>query len=542
MLTKLEDSIVARILDLLPQQSLFNLALTNYQFYTPCLAHLYKHISIVEAGKVAPHNNRKLNFQTATLMYGLTNVADKSVNLKLVETRLKIFNQAVEINSQLLEYIERLNIFGEFNEAIQQELINLLSTLKSLTKVYIKDDVLRKLLKKRVQFTSIIIDYEDEGSCSDEIEIRCEKNNKLDYKMVKSLMIRNPKFYRFIKSLDYKISPETININEDASNIDFKNIRYLELEVGENTNLNKLSLNINLRQIRKLMIYQSNPYDHNKNEVISVKIYKWLVVNRDEFESLSYFGMIFNTPLKGEIQDDFDGNYLKKIEILVAVVQVINTFKHPVNVVLPNYLEVLTCYEQRMNHIMWNGCKCSHCSVYLDKLDHFIHFHKYFDDKMNFWKDLTNPIVLNNLAQYFSTRYLNTNPFDYLTDIQLTDWDFHKNSFAPIQFQCFYSQTVYESEYNEDGDVWYDCLTEPKDCGCSKLFLQLNICMVHYLQDIMRNIISLSRGDAESREIASENMNDGDLPVRIPNLSINGFQFVFDKELNGTNFFESYYD
>lgn len=542
MLTRLDNTILGGIIDLLPPQSLINLALTNYIFYTPCLIRLYKHIAIVEAGKVAPHNNRKVNFQTSSLIYGFNNVADKRINSKLIETRLKILNQAIQVNPELLDYIEKLSIFGEFNAVIQDELLTLLSMLKDLTKVYIKNDKLRKHLKSKVLFTSIIIDFHDEKSSSDELEIRCDKNYELNYKNVKSLMIRNPRFHNFLKSLEYQITPQTVNINKDSSNIDLKNIRNLELEVDENTNLNLMCMKINLRQIRKLVINQIPPYEHDVNEKIDVNIYKWLVFNADEFQNLNYFAILYNTPRKGEIKDDFDGNYLKKVEILTAIVQTINKFNLPVNVVLPNYLEILTCYEQRMNHIMWNGCKCDHCSVYLDKLDHFIHFHKYFDDKMNYWKDLTNPIVLNNLAQYFSTRYLNTNSFDYMTDIQLTDWNLHSNSFAPIEFQCFYSQTVYESEYNEDGDVWYDALSDPKDCGCSKLFLQLNICMIHYLQDIVRKIVSLNRGDAESREFHIEDMNDGDEVMKIPNLLINGFQFVFDKELNGTNFFESYYD
>ncbi|CAH6723470.1 hypothetical protein CLIB1444_15S01992 [[Candida] jaroonii] len=299
-----------------------------------------------------------------------------------------------------------------------------------------------------------------------------------------------------------------------------------------------LSMKIDWSKVKKLVLIYTQPYDHKTSELIDLSLLKFF----NNPLNINYIVIKYNPPKDGLIDDGFEGNYLRRIRILTTMIKIISRWPVKVNLVLPDFLQVLSCYEQSMNHMMWNGCKCVHCDKYLVELDDFIHRHKYWDQKLNYWKDLDNSIMINQLGQFFQYRYTNTTEYDYLNQLQLVDFNIHKNFFSGIDFQCFDSENVEHSEYNDEEDVFFDALETVKHCKFNELFQHLNISMIHYLETIIVSLIDLDRGDAESRDLIDEFLNDGENQINLCNLGLNGFQFYFDSEINGTNFFKSYYD
>ncbi|EGV63729.1 hypothetical protein PSN45_004202 [Yamadazyma tenuis] len=545
MLTQLSPVILDRVLEYVDPTSLVNLACTNYQFYSPCLAKLYREIVVFSTCSLVPKTHRKLSFNDKTVICGLSQCHDTVKNLKMVEVRLSALNSALSINSDLPNLVKKVSVFDTFNQAVDNEIVQLLGKISA--NVYVENDKLRKYLKSKISFNSIIVDHVSDFKDIDELDIRtghCEQK-QLFFSKKRSYVIQNPSFFSYLKKNSLKIFPTSINIdrNTELSVIDMQHLKNLEVSLDPHTNLDFITKSIDLYRLQKLSIVQPDLYDHNRNEKTDLKLIEWLSLHANEFRSLSYLSISYNPPLTGQIVDEFEGNYLKKIEVLETLVNVINTLATPkINLVLPNYLEVLSCYEQPMNNLMWNGCKCGYCSVWLEKLDDFVNFHKYFDESSNYWKDLNNAITLNSLAQNYRCRYLARNNFDMCGSVRFQNWDFHTNHFAPIQFQCCSLQTVYESEYNDGREIYFDTSSTQAPCQYRQLFIHLDICMVHYLQGIVNKLVRLDRGNAESFEITDGDINDGDEPINLQNLYVSGFRFAFDKEMNGTNFYESYYD
>lgn len=521
---------------------------------------LYSQITVIPNSKLDTKSKRIKNYQDChgSVLCGLRGCYDEKRNLAMVLAKLKLLNQALGVNPELSTYTGQLKVFGYYSQEIIEQLVILINqTVKTnpTTKIFIEHKKLRKYLKLHCgQMCSVIIDSEEEyGILSriDEVDIRVSTFAHVPrFDTVKSVIIRDPKLYIYLKSHQIILKPEAINIDKhtDLSVIDFSRLRNLEVTISDQHDdiLTTLEPLVNLTKLRKLAIVQSNLYKHETNELIDIKVLKFLNFHDEEFTNLSYLMISYNPPHNGIIDDGVEGNYLRKLSILTILTKILNNFRlNKINVILPNFLMVLSCYEQAMNNMMWNGCKCSYCEVYLNKLDEFINYHKYFDGKEDYWKDLNNSIVLNTLSHYYQDRYLIKNNWDYMASgtLQIKNWNFHNNYCSPIQFQCSVLQNVFQSDYNEkDQEVFFDSYQQFHECEYFDLFPAIAKCLTHYLQDINHQLINLNRGDAESFQLALNTLNDGSETVNITNLSLNGFQFNFDKETNGTNFVESYFD
>lgn len=68
--------------------------------------------------------------------------------------------------------------------------------------------------------------------------------------------------------------------------------------------------------------------------------------------------------------------------------------------------------------------------------------------------------------------------------------------------------------------------------------------MSHYVNTLVTKLINLDRGDAEARDV-NEFFNDGgdiEYKINLKKLIINGFNYIIDRETNGTHFYENVYD
>lgn len=539
MLLQLPPKILNLVLDYCPPQSLINLALTCFQLYHPCQKHLYKEVLVIPSTKILPHANRKHEYYSKSMIYGLLNCTDKDKNLKMVRARLIALNTSIEINPELSFQMKKISIFGDYDPPLVEQLNQLLQTVSC--KVYVQSKKLRRQLK--AQYNKIAVEKPEDFGGSDELEIWC--GGGFELATARHFTVKNPKIYNYLKENNIEIYPESINLDRhtDFSVLNLKKLKNVELTIETPEDLPLLAANLPLNQLQKIVFVQPNVYEHNVNEALDLQIIAWFAANVKRFNKLTYICVDYNPPLDGDIRDDFEGNYLKRIEVLIAFVKVINQMPTPkINLVFPNYLSMISCYDQQMSNVMWNGCKCPYCEVYLEKIDNFVNYHKYFDSKQEYWKDLNNVIAFNSFGQYFNKRYTNCNNWDYLGPVKYEHWDFHHNKFSPIQFQCFNLQTVYDNEYNDEKDVFFDANSKSQPCEYTQLFPFVNICIIHFLQDIVNQLVSLNRGNAESFEIQDSDLNDGDEQINLQNLYLNGFQFAFDKELNGTNFYQSYYD
>lgn len=537
MLTKVESSILDQILQYLSPKSLLNLALTNYKFYEPVLPFLYRHLIVVQ-GVLFQKSARKHHFQHFSIINGFNN-DDSRKDMVLIDVKLTRIIESITNNPKLANYIRILEVFGTYNNQIKENLVRLLKLTNC--KVYIDDKKLRIWLKKQVKFNSIVIDHEQDFQyATDEVDIRI--NHMTNYEVLtrfKHIRLTSELIKNLCK-LSVVLKPISINITGDTdyNNIDFTDIKNLSIEIKAP---NQWNIPVNWSQLNKLVIYESNQYDHNLNEAIDINLMKFL--NTAPFKNLTYFTILYNPPLHGNIIDGFEGNYLRRVDILNTLVKIISNWSTPkINLILPNYLQVLSCYEQPMNNLMWNGCRCNHCEEYLGLLDEFVHRHKYFSEQHRFWKDLDNLIVLCLVNQYFSKRYLSRDHFHYLHPLRYKNWNIHVNHFSPIEFQCFELENVKHSEYDQEDEIFFDSLSQLEQCEFNTLFKSLNVCMVHYLDDLIYPLIDLSRGNAESFELVQRFLNDGEETINLQMLNLNGFIFCFDKELNGTNFFVGLYD
>lgn len=99
-------SIQSNIIYFLPQDSLINLALTNFQLYKPCLKKLYKRI-IIQYDPILKNdpNHRKNDFldSSHTVVYGMDHgpkVFSLETHLRLVAARLTVLNESLKINPE----------------------------------------------------------------------------------------------------------------------------------------------------------------------------------------------------------------------------------------------------------------------------------------------------------------------------------------------------------------------------------------------------------------------------------------------------------
>lgn len=569
------------IIKYLPQQALINLSLTNFEFYQPCLQQLYKNITIQYNPPLRPNEkDREKDFQdsTRTVIYGFSNsdgkVVSKDLNLKMIYARLVVLRQSMTINRELIGYIKQIHVLGElsdFSDSIIEELQNLADLLADLDTFYIGDYKIRQLIDlTRLKLRSVVVDELPIEATPKIEELLIGENTHLPnlhkFNLTSLILPNNTQKYwswitenvftlknhvlqltkfKFVFSLDMASNAKLVRL------IDWEKITQLELILAytprndDDYVIDCFNLIPPTPNLKKLSIVQGDTYPtHRENELFDLNVFNFLT-NLLTICDLKYLSIKHSIPNIGNLEDGSEGNYYRRWEMfMLTLPKIINS--HNIVLILPNLFQSFAGYEQYMNTVLFNGCKCKHCQIYLGDLDEFMMYHKYYDASTNAkrYKDMNALHLLSEVGQQLNYRMVQDELLTQLNHLSFplvnTLWDFHTNT-NNKPFKCYDIQTVDQGEYDE---VDYEP-TSPAVCRFNKVTYQgVPKSIGHYVNQTIEKIVNLNRGNAESVDIniALKDGGDLDFKLNMKKLIINGFNYIIDKETNGTHFYQNVYD
>lgn len=625
-LIELPHEVLDDVLYFLPQNLLFNLALTNFHFYEPCLRQLYKKLVIQEVPvlkntRSATERQRIDHLElSCTTICGFSNVdTSPKAHSKMLEARLRTLTMSIEVNPNLATYIQEIHI-TDFRptdlmmEALSQFVAVLASVPNTIHKFYVAEKATRrKLIHEQLcnfegfgggvsanfQLKSVCIDslsqldglieklpQIEEVIVADILEGEELKVSAIPtLEKLKALIIKDdPEVFGHVSDALwdlYQTNPfvmrklKTFNVvhtHESSKHgypyVEFENIENFQISLGCNHPLDcdqeclvPSLARFEFARLKRLAMIQNSHHKFNSHrycEKWDLTVFQFVKSIVDASDSLFYLAIRHNVPPDGIIDDGYEGNYMRKVKLytillpnLLATIQ-----RHVVNLVLPNLVASMACYEQPMNTFLWNGCKCSHCDKHLEKLDDYLLHHRYYSPEKKVFKDILTTQLVRSLSEVLADRL----PFDpNLGDLfqlsgpmQNKTWNFHNNKFT-VPFQCLPVKTYEMAEFeddkveaNEGRKIKFDAEETKKHCKFlhqEKFFPNYLIVISHFLNDIIRKMINLNRGDAEDVNIGQiKDENDGYTNLRINKMLVNGIDYNFDHEINGTIFFMNSYD
>ncbi|CAH2353791.1 hypothetical protein CLIB1423_12S03004 [[Candida] railenensis] len=256
---------------------------------------------------------------------------------------------------------------------------------------------------------------------------------------------------------------------------------------------------------------------------------------------LSFLSISNEAAIGAVYSDGVEGNYLKRIHLYTRTLSNLLSFNlQPIQLELPTFFTTLANYEQPMNNLLWNGCKCVHCERTLEVLDELLMTHKYI---ASVWKDLTSCQLMAAIGDRLHER-TTTNT----AGLTAVDWDLHSNRFG-LPFLCLNHKTFEEGEFergsNDDEEeeeseyeAFFDTEESQLECPLKNRvrFSDVSVSISHYVADILLRMLNLNRGDAEGIDLGGEFENDGGSGEQTySEIIVNGIQFAIGKERNGTN-------
>ena len=604
----LPQNILARILDLLPQQDLLSLAQTNYQFYQPCCRKLYKRLTVRIEPVLQSTCHRQNDFidATRTVICGFSNAKlAPGHHYRMIDARLRTLVESITVNPELATYISELNVTTDLQDEAVIESLQLLidivqkidpqigtSSKPSFRKLYVKlENVRTRLAVDFAKWNSIVVDnYTQLAAAVNAKEVVFALASELAKKtpwtdkiglvlaQLESIIIEDASTPRSLAQMAAStgtvFAPKHVSVvhyhdidgnKTPTLNIKWYNVQSAQLILGcDNKACNQDCLSeflglipptapissIAIRQLNK----QKHTYVHKFCENFDLITFSFL----RQFSRLWYVSIRHSPPENGILEDGLEGNYLRRRKLFTETLpDAIRHVKkgnastvfavHPI-IVFPNLLHLFACYEQAMNNLLWNGCKCEHCTPTLELLDEFLMLHQYYNSQLGRLKDLTTSQLMSAIAGKLSERM---NPGGTDLDIDnfplcKIEWDLHTvPGWGP--FRCL-GHHVYEgAEYDED-EVESKHQVECKFKNSNILPLSaIAKSISHYWENVVRRMIFLNRGDAEDIEIGkADELNDGGTdyggaPV-LGKIGLNGVVFNLGKELNGTNFSQNIYD
>lgn len=531
----------------------------------------------------------------------------RAAHHKLVAAKLETLLHAVLVNPKLATCINSVTVTGTFDARTEAVLAKLFGALRQLpnavSKVYISDVALRSTLHYkdwRFDLHSVTIDDIDQldarylsqfphlqelivanldatADLAPETiailqklrHLRCKDDPLVYDRLTRALN----KAYRQTPFVLHSLKTFSAVLTHDNHEtplpyVDFARLENFQVSLGcdnvdscDHECLGEWLATLEFRALKRLSVVHSSDTDTISHKVLE----KWDIVVFDFVKSvletapgLFYLSIRHSVPLDGVISDGYEGNYIRKVKLYTIILpRLLSALQnHIVNLVLPNFVATLACYEQPMNTFLWNGCKCSHCDAILTKLDEFLLYHRYFKLSAGVFKDLQTTQLMRTMAEVLSDRMAydrNLGDLHVLSQpLQNTSWNFHDNKFS-IPFQCLPVKTYDIEEMEDDSEQvaerkerFFDAESKPNDCrflGKEQFFPNYSIVVSHYLDDLIRKMINLNRGDAEDVDIGRVSYeNDGWTNLQINKMLVNGIDYNFDHEINGTIFYSNSFD
>lgn len=617
-LQELPEKVLDNVLFFLPQNDVRNLALVNYHFYKPCQKKLYSRIVIMEDQVLDVCSSNRLNdfmLSQVSFLYGYLLKQGQAFSLvnqrKLLWAKLEALIQSMQINSELVECCRELYFLGDFDDRIISSLNKLVSLIQleasnrlqiihassfhvrtSLDVDYSKLAHISELIIDSVKLPLIpfgnISSIRITGHCKD-LDMSLDKKWLLLLKHLSVLVVSPTLFDQFFTELlnlsgDDSTYPhfallKTFRLVVTESNLALVHrlVPYLQsvsrLEIVFKTaDFDALQESLSAlipieKNLTHLSLIQDTPEfnSHSKIEIFEIEALNFIKA----LPRLKLFYMRFWIPEDSIYEEDgVDGNYLRRLKFYRDLLP--SGLLQKITLILPNLVSSLASYEQAMNTVLWNGCKCQHCLNYLDYVDEYLFTHQYYNDSQNCFKDIVSSHIISTISQYLSQRMIlfnNTDTMDGVTHLlkfPLVNrmWNFHTNYIGKgtTPFKCLNQRTFHHAEFEDihdrithrkhdhyEGDIFYDAEdTTPQPCFFDEHVFNHNfgICISHYMNDLIKSFLRLHRGDAEYREVHELETTDG---VNFQNLKfnkviLNGISYVFNRERNNTAFFVNVYD
>lgn len=582
-------AVISTIVDLLPQDGVINLALTNFAFYHVCLRKLYRRLSIQNDPVLNSrlHNNRnRFDFvdSTETAIYGLNDtLVPREGHQKMLEARLRALVLSLSINRELLTYVEEIYIEGGHSRGVEAAIAELLAMFEGLglRKVYIADGALRQRLDYkgvvgRTHLSLVIVDSKEmwRGLRGDEEEVVLAWDSPFvgDVAITPRKVVIPPSNYSAVtetlaqmhRHSPFTWRPHTLTLCHGHGSVhplpwlDPSQLKVLQVTAGCHDKTCCLECidvflhSLGPLRLSALHIVQTGQWNHAFNEKWDIVVLNFIkqVVDASDLQTLSVRHLVV---ADGICDDGFEGNYLRRVKLWGQILpNFLANCRHKINLYLPNLLSTLSVYEQAMNNLLWNGCKCGHCTQMLLVMDEFLMYHKYYHLSKHIHKDLVTTQLIRTVAEVLSRRLVGD---DVSGDLQIgrplrnIEWDYHRNWFS-IPFKCLNYKNYEEAEFEDERDphdeeLYFDAEDGPNDCKCYhvQFYPDTTISMAHYVNDIVLKMINLNRGNAEDVEIGGiDDENDGTVSFRVNKLVVSGLVYTFDNEANGTAFYVNEFD
>lgn len=560
-LTDLPDPVLTRLTRFLNQQSLVNLAQTNYKFYPHCIQRLYRNLVITRA-LAAPELGNAADYgdSLATVVYGYIHREDKMVlpssHLKMLTARLLVLNTSLDINHELASYIDTITI--DLNDDdVDDAMLKQLNRLTQRRGVQLSRWVLTNITGLEAPTANTLTAW-TQPQVDDASGGVYVMDSTLDVTNLPSLLhtlvlpVDNFTKLATAAPIDSMTDLTTfrwvLHNHDDAGDllirINWRKIRALELVItaGPETVLDVLEVVPPLPNLQRLSVVQQNPdYNtHRANETFDISVLGFLTAVVATLPQLKYFALVHDVPELGNFSDGYEGNYLRRKSILGHhLARVVSQAPGTVAVCMPTLMQLLACYDQAMNNMLWNGCNCRHCARFLGVIDEFLLHHRYYLPSEQGYKDINSSLLFRTVGEAMHHRFVRQPTWLGGDTMVIIDdvWDFHLNRGRP--FRCYAENVHDDGREHDDVDT-----TEPLEYHCQQwnsLVYHQGVpkAMAHYLNTLVVLVVNLERDNAED-EVIGRMLNDGgdgDFRVNMGLVQMSGINYWVGTEPNGTHCF-----
>lgn len=509
-LQQFPEDIISNIIKYLPQQDKINFLYTNFHFYQLVQPLLYRNLLFSKSSALKCPNS--FDESLYTVIGGMsTPLATDSLNEKIFKSRQLILLDSLNVNIELTKYIENIIINGvilnnksleSFEDIMVPELLQFLksncpnlkkfSTFNTNIQNIIVPSLTHLQLSNFQNFNDIInlqlkVDHLELKFDDNKNNLNSYEDNQIVcfFQNLQTLIFndeisQNIVLDRLSKIKNLKLKLKTLKLifyhNFDSpysivcsflDKIDINFLKNLELVLGCNDItcdcLHKLSnylINKNIDLVKLSLLQKTLRRDHNYAEAFDFLITEFLK-NYPNHRNLKHLLITHMPPNDFNVDFGFEGNYLhrkKLFEDVLPLLTGLETFTSS------TFLQSISCYEQLISNLLWNGCTCDHCDDYLPIFDKYVSSHQYYDEMKSHMTDMISPILFGNVATVLSTRLISESQLfnDSLPPLN-SYWDFHV---APYEIQHF------------DNDCSFD----------KSAFPPATTCIVHFLQDYVDSI------------------------------------------------------
>lgn len=227
------------------------------------------------------------------------------------------------------------------------------------------------------------------------------------------------------------------------------------------------SIEEDLHSLKHLSLSKLTPIkkgSHYPEERWDYSVGRFLVNIPNVSQQLKGLTILHDPPLDGIADDTVEGNYRRRRTIYENVLP---TLKSLEKLVIPNMLQAIAPYEIIACDLIWNGCVCPHCSIYLPLIDEYLMSHQYYSDSSKKFLDVIPSTFFGFVGHFLSSRFSNR-----------SHWNLNLLENPPAMLYWDFHETDRIRHFND-----YNCAFD------ELLFDALEVCVTHFFNSYMDHII-----------------------------------------------------